>query len=133
MSLPLPKSQAAYQVDPFAKIGRRGAARLRLSIPARLVSLYEAHRCIVLDLSRSGARVSLDHPLDIGDGAFLHLGEIDHFASVVRQSEGANGLEFDVPLTEEQVLSVRQYAEGFEAQVKREWRERARDWVMGGK
>lgn len=127
MNFPL----ARTRVETQPKIGRRGAPRLRLSIPARLVSLYKRHRCVILDLSRTGARVALSAPLQPGDGAFLQCGELDHFGAVQRREAGTNGLEFDVPLRDEEVLAIRRYAEQLEESERREWREAARRWVQG--
>lgn len=131
MFLELSKPSLLARLDPFNKTGRRGAARLRLSVPARLVSLYDTRRCVLLDLSRSGARVAMERPLPMGDGAFLQVNTIDHFAGVVRRDEGLNGLEFETPLAQDQVLAMRQFAEGFAEAEKRELRESVRAWVTG--
>ena len=95
-------------------VGRREAARLRLSIPARLVTLYDTRRCILVNLSRTGAQVGLQSPLKHSEGVFLQVAGIDQFGSIVRrivrQNGGINGLEFESPLTDDQVIALRRYS-----------------------
>lgn len=121
--------------DPQQVIGRRSAPRLRLSIPARLVSLYANHRCILVDLSRTGAQIGLESPLRNGEGAFLQLAGIDQFGTIVRCSKGpnggTNGLEFEFPLKDEAVVALRQYAETFRDEEYRALRTEVQEWVSG--
>ncbi|WP_298468199.1 PilZ domain-containing protein [uncultured Erythrobacter sp.] len=117
---------------PRHTIGRRAAARLRLSMPAKLVTIYETRPCIILNLSQTGARLGLENPLALGDAAFLQCASIDHFANVVRSQKGTNALEFEVPLTHDQVLAIRTVAENFDELERRDFRQIARDWITGG-
>lgn len=115
------------------KVGRRAAARLRLSLPGKLVTIYETRPCIVMNLSQSGARLGIEKPLALGDAAFLRCAGFDQFATIVRSEKGSNALEFEVPLTHDQVLSVRDYAENFDELERRGFRQIARDWITGGR
>ncbi|MEM8724548.1 MAG: PilZ domain-containing protein [Pseudomonadota bacterium] len=119
--------------SPLQKIGRRAAARLRLSMPAKLVTIYETRPCIILNLSQTGARLGLENPLALGDAAFLQCGGIDHFANIVRSQKGTNALEFEVPLAHDQVLAIRKMAENFDDLERRDFRRIARDWITGGR
>ncbi len=121
------------RIDTSPKIGRRGCPRLRLGIPAQLVTLDGLVRCILVELSRTGARTELKRPLAVGDGAFLQCGNIDRFAIVVRREGQFNGFEFETPLSNEQVLKVRSYSESFAENELREWRKFVREWVTGVK
>lgn len=112
-------------------VGRRGALRLRLAIPARLVTLTETRRAVLLDVSRSGAQINLAKPLEEGEAGFLHFAGLEVFASVVRRGDGFNGLEFDIEMSDEDVLATRHYAERYEADERRALMEEARVWVMG--
>jgi|GEM_PF-5215038 hypothetical protein len=47
-------------------VGRRGAAWLRLAIPVRPVSTRATEPAVLLDLSRSAARIGLEQPLALG-------------------------------------------------------------------
>jgi hypothetical protein len=113
------------------EIGRRGAARLRLSIPARLVAVYETLPCDLLDLSRSGARVALEQPVATGEAGFLKFLNQELFATVVWAGQGGNGLEFEQPLSDEQVLEIRASAEHIDAEEYRGLRDEVRAWVAG--
>ncbi|MFN3991188.1 MAG: hypothetical protein ACK4IS_13125 [Erythrobacter sp.] len=113
------------------KIGRRGAARLRLSLPGQLVAVERVHRCILLNLSRTGAQVAILDALREGEGAILKCGVINHFAVVTRSEFGLNALAFDEPLSDAQVIEIRQYYENFEERERRALIETARKWVNG--
>jgi hypothetical protein len=116
---------------PIGNVGRRAAARLRLSIPARLVTLADTRRCILVDISRTGAQISLAKPLAEGEAAFLRFAATEVFVGVVRAAKGLNGLEFDGELSDADILAVRRYAENYEAGERRALMEEARAWVTG--
>jgi len=132
--LPASKSQATDD-DPARVVGRRSAARLRLSIPARLIALNGTFRCILVNLSRTGAQVGLEHPLKNGDGAILQVAGIDHFAVVMRSERGSfggvNGLEFEEPLSDDDVLATRRFAESFEMNERITLLREVEAWVTG--
>ncbi len=115
--------------------GRRGAARLRLAIPVRIVSTHATETCILLDLSRTGARIGLADPLAPGMCLYLRIARFEMFAEVIRRDLGAdggiNGLVFDEPLPDATVLAVRQHAETFEQRQRASFREQVRRWVSG--
>ena len=113
-------------------VGRRSAPRLRLSIPARLVSLSETRRFVLLDVSRTGAQISLPKPLAVGEAAFLSFAGFEVFVSVMRAGNGHNGLEFDIEMSDADILATRQYAESYEADERRALMEEVRAWVTGG-
>ncbi len=130
--------QAAPDPDHTATVtGRRGAARLRLSIPARIVSIHGTHDCIVLDLSRTGARIALAEPIKLGAGGVLRVAQLEVFGEVVHRAQGSrggiNGLAFEAPLSNDAVLAVRHYSESFEAAGRIAFREQVRKWVTGEK
>lgn len=122
---------------PPESIGRRSAARLRLSIPARIMTIYDTHNCVLLDISRNGARIGLAVPLAIGGGGFLTVGQIEVFGEAVRRMVGAgggvNGIAFDTPISDAAVLSVRRHAEIFQRTERDALREQVRRWVAGDK
>ncbi|MFN4021147.1 MAG: PilZ domain-containing protein [Erythrobacter sp.] len=116
-------------------IGRRGAARLRLAIPVRIVSIHGTQTGILLDLSRTGARIGLAEPLTPGMCLYLKIARFELFAEVVRRDLGAdggiNGLVFDEPLPDTTVLAVREHAEGFAQRQREALRDQVRRWVSG--
>ncbi|MEL6486795.1 MAG: hypothetical protein AAFQ13_06595, partial [Pseudomonadota bacterium] len=66
------------------------------------------------------------------EAGFLRFANTEVFASVIRVSTGLNGVEFDVPITDEDVLAIRRFAEDYEADARSALRNEARAWVMGG-
>lgn len=116
-------------------VGRRGAPRLRLSIPARLVTLCDTRRCILIDLSRSGAQIGLRHPLRLFEEGILNIAGVDQFGTVTRsdimEHGGINGLKFETPLRDSDVLAMREYAESFQDDENRALRREVRAWVDG--
>ncbi|MEP1422552.1 MAG: PilZ domain-containing protein [Erythrobacter sp.] len=116
-------------------VGRRAAARLRLAIPARLVSLYGTHRCILIDLSSTGAQLGLEKPLAAKEAGFLQIAGQELFCEIVRTDQGPNGgingLVFDPPLIEQDVLDMRRFAEHYELDELRGLKSEVKDWVEG--
>ncbi len=117
--------------EPLENVGRRAAPRLRLSIPARLVTVSETRRCVLLDLSRGGAQIGLAKPLAEGEAGFLRFAHYEAFACVIREGPGLNGVEFDVGLSDEDVLATRRFAEMYEIDQRQALKDEARAWVMG--
>lgn len=117
--------------DPLVKTGRRGAPRLRLSIPAKLITVSETRRCVLLDVSRTGARIGIAKPLDVGDAGFLRFADFEVFGCAIRKEDGRNGLEFDIELSDEDVLATRHYAETCQMSERDALLEQARLWVLG--
>ena len=115
--------------------GRRAAARLRLAIPVRMMATHATQTCVLLDLSRTGARIGLAEPLAPGELLYLRILRLDAFAEVVRhhlgESGGVNGVVFDEPLSDEVVLAVRRHAETFEQRERDTLRDQVRRWVSG--
>lgn len=115
--------------------GRRAAARLRLAIPARLVTIHITRSCVLLDLSRSGARIGLAEPLAPDECAYLQVAGLELFGEVVWRGRGANGglngLSFDQPLGDAAVLAVRAHAETHAVQERTALLDQVRRWVSG--
>jgi hypothetical protein len=137
MVQPLYKPKPAPTEEPAVplEVGRRSAARLRLAIPVRLVSTRATENCILLDLSRTGARVGLADPLAPGACLYLAVARLEIFAEVVRRDRGhgggINGLVFEDPLPNSAVLAVRHFAETFAQRERDALRDQVRRWVTG--
>ena len=121
--------------DVQAMAGRRAAPRLRLAIPARFVSIYATQRCMLVDISRTGARMALAAPVAMGQCGYLEVDRFEIFGTIVRMHrEGDfafNAMAFDDPLAPDTVLLIRTYAEGLEARTYLALREQVRRWVSG--
>lgn len=130
--VPFAAPRDGIDTDPLENVGRRAAPRLRLSIPARLITVSETRRCVLIDVSRSGAQISLARPMAQGDAGFLLFAGLEVFGCAVRASEGYNGIEFDHEMNDGDVLAIRRYAENHDAHERRALMEEARVWVTGG-
>lgn len=121
--------------DAPVPIGRRASPRLRLAIPARLVSIYSTQNCILLDISRTGARLALASPVGEHQSGVVELAEFALFGSVVRADRGPDGgvnaIVFEDPITEAEVLEIRRFAESFEMRERLALRDLVRRWVAG--
>lgn len=132
---------AAYHDIPLTQdsaappVGRRASARLRLAIPARFVSVIATQTCILLDVSRSGARLALASPAARGQSGVIEVGGLEMFGMIVRSECGADGgvnaVAFDEPIAQADVLAIRRYAEDFELRERQALRDQVRRWVAG--
>lgn len=121
--------------DANVAVGRRMAARLRLAIPARFVSIYATQPGIMLDISRTGARIALARPLAEGQSGYVAIARLEAFGTIIRTERGLEGginaIVFDEPLPQAQVLEIRRFAEDYALREKSALREQVRLWVSG--
>jgi hypothetical protein len=121
--------------DEAVATGRRAAARLRLAIPARFVSIYSTQPCVLMDISCTGARFALSEPLAQGKSGYIEIARMEIFGTIVRTERradmGVNAIAFDEPVTREDVLQIRTFAEGFELHTQQALRDQVRRWVAG--
>ena len=122
---------AAEAEGDLQNVGRRLAARLRLSLPARFVAVERTHQCILLNLSRSGAKIAILDNVQEGESGILHCGDLEVFAVIVRSEFSLNALQFEEEISDKQVLDMRRYHESFEERERRQLIETARKWVNG--
>ena len=122
---------AATQEAPLENVGRRSAPRLRLSIPAKLQTISHTLPCVLLDVSRTGAQVSLPDPLPLDEACFVCFSGHEVFASVVRCDAGLNGLQFEAAIADEDVLAVRRFGESYQKEERAALKANARAWVTG--
>jgi hypothetical protein len=107
---------------------RRGKARLRLGIPAQLLSLHGRSRVTLLDLSETGARLRYDGE-PVGDVVIEWLG-YEAFGKVVRRSGRELGVRFDEPIAERWVLDTRERLPAI-ARGEDHLTRFAREWARG--
>jgi hypothetical protein len=107
---------------------RRGKARLRLGVPADLLTVHGRIRVTLLDLSETGARLHYEGHV-INDGVLEWLG-YEAFGAVVRRADNEIGLRFDEPIGRACVLDTREALPAIqhsEDDIERF----AREWVRG--
>ena len=74
-------------------IGRRRDARLRLGVPAQLITLHGQYSASLCDLSQSGAHVRAKGDLFRGEDAVLQWLGFEAFGKLVWAANGEGGLE----------------------------------------
>lgn len=111
--------------------GRRGDPRLRLTLPAELITLNGQGAAQIENLSLSGARVATHLALNPGSSCLLRWLDQEVFAIVKWARNNRCGLIFDEHLSEDTLLRTR----NMEAQAQRveeeRWQHSARDFVNG--
>ncbi|NBW76682.1 MAG: hypothetical protein EBR34_12925 [Sphingomonadaceae bacterium] len=88
--------------------GRRGNPRLRLRLPALLITLHGQGPAVLENVSRSGARISSRFVLQAGESCILRLPGIELFADVAWCAHWRCGLNFERPLAQAQLLALRE-------------------------
>jgi hypothetical protein len=108
---------------------RRRKARLRVGIPATLVTLDGRQDISLVDLSETGARVKVENAETIGNGVLHWLG-FEAFGSIVWRRGQTVGIHFDSPIDSDWVLTTREWLPKLPSS-KEELKRFARDWVNG--
>lgn len=111
--------------------GRRGAARARLALPARLVSFDGTVSCMVLDVSETGAQIGCDGVPRVGAMVVIELPTIEFFGDVAWVKGKRFGIHFEEPLPFEQVVELRRKADGFDRNERKELLKIAEEFVSG--
>ena len=92
--------------------GRRRHSRLRVHIPARLITLDGTLQATLLDLSFRGAKVVLGSAaLRCGASAVLTWGSFEAFGTIVWTRDQSCGLDFETPLKPQILIATRDLAD----------------------
>lgn len=110
---------------------RRGAARLRVSIPAELVLLERNCACSLADISLTGARVACDAPPRSGATAILKCAPLEVLCTVIRVQGKAVGLRFEEEVDLGVIRMLRWHNDSRPRDDTYETRLAARAWVTG--
>jgi hypothetical protein len=113
-----------------AAAGRRRHSRLRVHLPARLITLDGTFHATLLNLSFSGAKIKTGAAnTRPGASAVLTWGTFEAFCTISWCDAGHCGLDFDEPLKPDALLATRDIAD------ITPWvdsnRVAVRDWVVG--
>ena len=87
--------------------GRRRHSRLRLQLPARLISLEGNLQATLIDLSLTGAKVALDVNAPLRGDAFLEWGSFEAFCTISWAEGRLCGVLFDEPLASKVLIATR--------------------------
>jgi hypothetical protein len=116
----------------IAGTGKRVHARLRVRLPAKLITLDGEFRVVLCDLSTGGARVGKPGLTLAGGQAILQWDRFEAFCSVAWSRSGLVGVRFEDPITKDWVIATREL-DGVAHLPKDAELERlaAREWVLG--
>lgn len=98
----------ATDPNSIALCGRRAAPRLRLRVPVQLITLDGQGQAIMENVSLTGARIASRFALRPGMSCLVQLSRLELFADVAWSSQGRCGLMFETPLSQPQLLAMRQ-------------------------
>ena len=111
------------------QIGRRRDSRLRLHIPARIVTIHGQYKAQLLDLSQSGAHLAVEQQLMKGGDAVLTWLEYEAFGRIVWAASTQIGMEFEELITPATLVATRDLADQHSArEEKRAALEAVRAW-----
>lgn len=91
----------------LANCGRRASSRLRVRLPATLITLDGQGPAVLENISATGARVSSQFMLWQGASCILRLPGLELFADIAWCAHGRLGLIFEHPLSQGQLLTLR--------------------------
>jgi PilZ domain len=86
--------------------GNRSLNRLRLNAPASLEMANGTISCTIIDISATGARVKLAHPVIKGTGAILVFHALELYTSVMWCRSCECGLRFEFKLPQEDMKGM---------------------------
>ncbi len=115
-------------------VGRRRDSRLRLGVPAQLITLSGQSSASLCDLSQSGAHVRAKGVLERGEDAVLTWLGFEAFGRIVWAGDGEAGLEFDELLAPAILIATRDQVDlGFAPSTRQADHDQARDWYLGSR
>jgi hypothetical protein len=89
------------------RIGRRTHSRLRVLVPARLISVLNTQHVQIQNLSRDGVKLRWGDPVRPGSDVVLAWAHHELFGKVVWAGPHSGGILFDGALSEAAVLAMR--------------------------
>lgn len=111
--------------------GKRYFNRLRLGVPAALVLTHSKQRCLIDDISCTGARLRSERALSAGLTALLSFHELRALATLRWASGTECGIEFDRPLAIEDMQGMLWITENRDLYERLRETGHARDWANG--
>lgn len=86
--------------------GRRAAARAPVLMSAAMHAVGTSHTVSLVDVSTTGAKLRIHAPLEIGKEVWLKAPPADMFGTVVWIDGEECGVEFEMPLGEEEAARL---------------------------
>ena len=115
-----------------AAIGRRKYSRLRVRLPAKLVTLSTTISTVLLDISIEGAKIEAKGDIHCGDQAVLLWDRYEAFGRIAWIDGPACGVLFEEPITPKVLIATRDLDDEQHLPEDRELdRRRVQAWVNG--
>ena len=112
--------------------GRRVAERRPSFTATGIITLDRSQVGYLLDVSSTGAKLDGGGGLSVGQNIWLKSGHIDVLASVVWSGPNICGVQFDTPLSDEEIEELSQVPQGaLFASLSTEEKLGAADWSNG--
>jgi hypothetical protein len=128
---PSERRSAPRQDDPERR-GRRSDPRAYILFGASVEALNGKTPIVLLDVSRSGARLEGAGLPEVGKDIILQCGAIDTFGTIVWAAGKRRGMHFDEPLSTQELVALRDVAVAAEQAGMTPDEERAAaDWMNG--
>lgn len=112
--------------------GRRAAPRKPSFTATGIMTVDRSQVGYLLDVSATGAKLDGGGGLSIGQDIWLKTGNIDVLAQVVWSGRSICGVQFDTPLTDDEIKQLSQVPQGaLFASLSTEEKLGAADWANG--
>lgn len=115
----------AEDPNALARCGRRASPRLRLRLPALMITLDGQGPAVLENISATGARIQSRFALHQGSSCVLRMPGLELFADVAWCAHGRCGLTFEHPLSQAELLRLR----SLDAQALPSERDTSKDWA----
>jgi hypothetical protein len=94
-------------IEPPIEAGRRSHSRLRVRLPARLMTTSAARDVFLFDLGQFGARLRITESIAVGTEAILFWGSYEAFGVIAWIRGGYCGMSFDEELPAKILIATR--------------------------
>lgn len=111
--------------------GKRFANRLRLGVPAGLLLTHRTHRCLIEDISASGALLRVSEPIPAGRTAMLQFHLLKLYVTIKWCRGGRCGVQFEQKLDAEDMEGFLWIVRHPKAYARFCSESGGRDWSMG--
>ena len=111
--------------------GKRAANRLRLGVPAGLMLTHRTRRCLIDDISATGARIRVEDRLVPGRTAMLCFHELRLYGTIMWCHAGEAGMRFDRKLPQEDMEGFLWIVSNPKTYARLCRESGANDWSMG--
>ncbi len=119
------------RTDQSRPAGRRGAARLRVYFPGRLIMIGGTYPCWLEDISQTGARVICQADIRQGKTGIFQSMDIEVLCTIVRAGNGRLGLQFEEDVSAEAIQEMRRRHDHSPKGKLSEEKVYARRWATG--